>query len=56
MLKVLKPASDEQAGADMLRHFAGIGAVRLIAADGHAWLMERAGGDPSLIAMALSGG
>jgi streptomycin 6-kinase len=55
MLKVLKPASDEQAGADMLRYFAGNGAVRLIAADDDAWLMERAGGNPSLIAMALSG-
>jgi streptomycin 6-kinase len=56
MLKILKPASDEQAGADMLRYFAGIGAVRLIAADRDAWLMERAGGNLSLIAMALSEG
>lgn len=56
MLKVLKPASDEQAGADMLRYFAGMGAVSLIVADGDAWLMERADTDPSLIAMALSGG
>jgi streptomycin 6-kinase len=56
MLKVLKPASDEQAGADMLRYFAGIGAVRLIEAADGAWLMERAGSDPSLVAMAVSGG
>ncbi len=56
MLKVLKPASDERAGADVLRYFAGIGAVRLIAADDDAWLMERAGDDLSLIAIALSGG
>jgi streptomycin 6-kinase len=56
MLKVLKPAGDEQAGAALLRYFAGIGAVRLIAADDDAWLMERAGGDPSLTGMALSGG
>ena len=56
MLKILKPTSDERAGADMLRYFGGLGAVRLIAADDDAWVMERAAADPSLLAMALAGG
>jgi streptomycin 6-kinase len=55
MLKVLKPNSDEQVGADMLRYFGGIGAVRLIEGDHSAWLMERASDEVSLTAMAVSG-
>ena len=55
MLKVLKPNSDEQAGADMLRYFGGVGAVRLIEGDRDAWLMERAGDEVSLTTMAVSG-
>jgi streptomycin 6-kinase len=56
MLKLLKDTSDEQAGADVLRYFAGNGAVRLIAADPGGVLMERADDDVSLRMMALSGG
>ena len=55
MLKLLKPGSDEHAGAALLRHFAGSGAVRLLADDEGALLMERADSDPSLVAMALGG-
>ena len=56
MLKLLKDTSDEQAGADVLRYFAGNGAVRLIAADHGGVLMERADDDVSLRMMAISGG
>ena len=56
MLKMLKQTSDEQAGADVLRYFAGNGAVRLIAADPDGVLMERADDDVSLRVMAISGG
>jgi streptomycin 6-kinase len=56
MLKVLKQTSDEQAGAEVLRYFAGAGAVRLLASDAGGLLMERADGDRSLVAMAVSGG
>ncbi len=56
MLKFLKPECDEQRGADLLRYFGGDGAVFVIEADEAAVLMERAGGDVSLKAMALSGG
>ena len=55
MLKVLKQTSDEQAGAEVLRYFAGAGAVRLLASDAGGLLMERADGDRSLVAMAVSG-
>lgn len=55
MLKLLKPGSDEHAGAPLLRHFAGTGAVRLLADDAGALLMERADSDPSLVAIALGG-
>jgi streptomycin 6-kinase len=56
MLKMLKPTSDEQAGADVLRHFAGNGAVRLFAADLGGLLMERPNDDVSLRMMAITGG
>lgn len=56
MLKVLKPGSDEQCGASVLRYFAGAGAVRLLAAEPGGLLMERAASDRSLTAMAVSGG
>jgi streptomycin 6-kinase len=55
MLKVLKPNSDEQAGADVLRYFGGVGAVRLIEGDHHAWLMERVRDDVWLSTIAVSG-
>jgi len=55
MLKLLKPTSDEHASAALLRYFAGIGAVRLLAADENAVLMERADSDPSLTAIACGG-
>lgn len=54
-LKVLKPGSDEGNAAPLLRYLDGHGAVRLLAADAHALLMERATGSRSLMAMALSG-
>jgi streptomycin 6-kinase len=56
MLKMPKPASDERSAASVLRYFAGDGAVRVIADDDGALLMERAEDDVSLKAMALSGG
>ena len=56
MLKMLKPTTDERAAADLLRYFAGSGAVRLYATDDDALLMERAGNEVSLKTMALSGG
>jgi len=55
VLKLLKGASDEQRGAAVLRHYGGHGAVRLIAADDAALLIERANDEPSLAVMALSG-
>lgn len=55
MLKLLKPESDEQNGADVLRYFAGEGAVCLIFSDEAGLLMERATGSLSLMRMALSG-
>jgi streptomycin 6-kinase len=55
MLKLLKPDSDEHAGTALLRYFAGIGAVRLLADDAGALLMERADSEPSLVALAVSG-
>jgi streptomycin 6-kinase len=54
-LKVLKPGSDERNAALLLRYFDGDGAVRLLASDAHALLMERATGSRSLKAMTLSG-
>ena len=55
MLKVLKPGSDEAPGIAALDWFGGDGAVRLIARDDDAVLMERAIGTRSLTDMAVSG-
>lgn len=55
MLKLLKPSSDEGPGIAALRWFAGDGAVRAMAAEGDAVLMERAVGRRSLTAMAVGG-
>jgi streptomycin 6-kinase len=55
LLKVLKPASDEGRGADLLAWYDGKGAVRLLRAAERALLMERAHGRQSLSAMALAG-
>jgi streptomycin 6-kinase len=55
MLKLLKPSSDEGPGIAALRWFAGDGAVRVIAAEGDAVVMERAVGTRSLTAMAVGG-
>jgi streptomycin 6-kinase len=55
MLKIFKPHSDEREGAAFLRYLDGEGAVRVIAADDEALLMERVDGVRSLGAMALSG-
>jgi streptomycin 6-kinase len=54
-LKVMKSASDEGNAAAFLRYVAGDGAVRLLAADDHALLLERATGPRSLKTMAISG-
>jgi streptomycin 6-kinase len=55
MLKIFKPSSDERNGAEFLRYLDGEGAVRVMAADDAALLMERACGPRSLVAMAISG-
>lgn len=55
MLKLLKPSSDEGPGIATLGWFGGSGAVRLIAAEENAVLMERAVGARSLTQMAISG-
>ncbi len=55
MLKIFKPASDERNGVAFLRYLDGDGAVRVMAADDKALLMERAEGVRSLGAMATSG-
>jgi streptomycin 6-kinase len=55
MLKVHKPESDERPGTDYLRYVAGNGAVRVLAADDDALLMERAMGVRSLLDMAVAG-
>ncbi|MCX5479303.1 phosphotransferase [Kaistia geumhonensis] len=56
MLKMLKPTSDEGPGIAALGWFAGDGAVRVVAAEGDALLMERAIGRRSLTTMAVTGG
>jgi streptomycin 6-kinase len=56
MLKVYKPGSDERHGTDYLRYVEGDGAVRVMAADEEALLMERATGSRSLFDMAVNGG
>jgi streptomycin 6-kinase len=55
MLKVHKPESDERPGTDYLRYVGGNGAVRVMAADDDALLMERAMGARSLLDMAVAG-
>lgn len=55
MLKVYKPASDERNGSDYLKYLGGIGAVRVLEADGSALLMERATGSRSLKNMVVDG-
>ena len=55
MLKVYKPHSDERPGTDYLRYLDGEGAVRVLAADDGALLMERAMGSRSLLDMAVNG-
>ena len=56
LLKLRKPESDEYLTAALLSYFGGDGAVRLIAGDGPAVLMERACGVVSLMDMAAAGG
>jgi streptomycin 6-kinase len=56
MLKVYKSGSDERHGTDYLRYVEGDGAVRVMAADEEALLMERAIGSRSLLDMAVNGG
>ena len=56
LLKLRKPASDEQFTAALLRHLGGCGSVRLIAGNGDAVLMERACGVRSLFVVASDGG
>ena len=55
VLKLLKPESDEENAAALLRYYDGRGAVRLLESDDGAQLLERAAGPRSLVAMALSG-
>jgi streptomycin 6-kinase len=55
MLKVHRPESDERPGTDYLRYVGGHGAVRVMAADDDALLMERATGTRSLLDMAVAG-
>jgi streptomycin 6-kinase len=54
VLKIAKRADDERT-AEMLGYYGGIGAVRLLRAEGLAVLMERADGPQSLRRMALNG-
>ena len=56
MLKVPKPASDEHGAAGYLRYIDGDGAVRLLASEPSATLIERVTGRSSLMAMATNGG
>ncbi len=56
MLKVATEAGSDERTAEMLRHYDGKGAVRLLRAEGPATLMERADGTASLKRMALAGG
>jgi streptomycin 6-kinase len=55
MLKVFKPNSDELHSSDYLKYLDGHGAVRVLAADDAAVLMERAAGPRLLVSMVLSG-
>ena len=55
MLKIFKPTSDERDATALLRYYGGEAAVRVLAADDGALLMERAEGGRSLGAMATSG-
>jgi streptomycin 6-kinase len=55
MLKIHKPESDERPGTDYLRYVGGDGAVRVLAADDDALLMERPTGTRSLLDMAVAG-
>lgn len=55
MLKIFKPGSDERDGAAFLRYLGGSAAVRVLAADDEALLMERVEGARSLGTMAVSG-
>jgi len=55
ILKVLKPASDEQNAAGLLAYYDGEGAVLLLEADPGALLLERAEGARSLSDLATSG-
>jgi streptomycin 6-kinase len=56
MLKIYKPGSDERHGTDYLRYVEGDGAVRVMAANEEALLMERATGSRSLLDIAVNGG
>lgn len=55
MLKLIKETSDEEYAAALLAYYDGDGAVRLLASDENAVLLERAMGERSLVAMATSG-
>jgi streptomycin 6-kinase len=55
MLKIFKPTSDERDATALLRYYDGEAAVRVLAEDDGALLMERAEGGCSLGAMAISG-
>ncbi|MEM7123930.1 MAG: aminoglycoside phosphotransferase family protein [Pseudomonadota bacterium] len=55
MLKLMKDTSDEEYAAGLLAYYDGDGAVRVLASDDRAVLLERASGTRSLVAMATSG-
>lgn len=54
MLKLMKDTSDEERAAALLAYYDGAGAVRLLASDDCALLLERVEGDRSLEVMATS--
>lgn len=51
----LATVAEEAAGGRVLRWWAGRGAAAVLAADGDALVLERAGGDRDLVALAASG-
>ncbi|MCJ8323790.1 MAG: fructosamine kinase family protein [Rhizobiales bacterium] len=55
VLKIYKAHSDEAAAAELLRHYGGKGAVKLLAADGHACLLEQVGDGKELVELVRDG-
>lgn len=57
MLKVPNPLDDEAHGAEIMKIFAGHGAVRVLESDQHIYLLERVGteGEPTLLDLVYRG-